>query len=497
MSGKAIFLKYWLVGEPLLSRLPYHLSILPGLKEGISGSMALGYNMGIVKNLNEIKRDAAIEVVKYFTSKKYQRNIFMKGLSTTALTELLEDDEVCAKVPCNVVKKIQFTGIPKFIKNESEDYQESYKKHIYQFLFENKTIKETLKKITDIKKIYYITLSTENSYIGLVCFVIISVISILMVLSLLFLLNEVFLPFFAILSFDFWIIMILGSVMILLAPIISYGSMETLNCYLRPLVLSLGYTFNICPIFYILISRFPKQNKAMRLISNHKYIFFLSNCSIDGLLCIIALANLDPFKPTLFIVEDGENFKMCKYKGDITIVFIIFYKFIVIFFMLLCIFVERNISNIMRDMCFTATAVYTDALCIFLILFFHFVIIENYKSYFIIQTIITSVISITNYISLFGTRIIFGLIRKQDLKAQFINNIYDNFANNETQIKTNNYNTFENNNIYKSKEIKITDIHDNNGYSTLSVDKSNSSTKNDYHCTEESKFNNSDTSIFI
>jgi len=447
MNDKAIFIKYWLVGEPLLSRLPYYLSILPGLKEGISGSMVLGYNMGIVKNLNEVKRNAALEVVKYFTSKKYQKNMFKNGLCTTALTEVLKDEDVCVNAPCDVVNKVQFIGIPKFIKDESENYKDSYKKYIYQFLYENKSIKETLKQIADITKIYYITLNTENSYTGFICFVIISVISLLMVLSLLFLLNEVFLPFFKILPIDFWIIIILGSVMILVAPFISYGSIKTINCYLRPLILSLGYTFNICPILYKLISRYPKQNKTVTWVSNHKYMFLLSNCLIDGLLCIIALTNLDPFNPTLFLVEDGENFKMCKYKGDYTIVFIILYKFIVIFFMLFFIFVERNISTMMHDMRFTAVALYIDTLCIFLILFFHFVIIENYKSYFIIQTIITSVISITNYISLFGFRIIFGLIRKQDLKAQFINNVYDNFAINETQMKTNNYNTFENNNI--------------------------------------------------
>jgi len=136
LNGKAIFVKYWIVGEPFLS-MPispfYELSILPGLKEGISGSTILEYNIGITQHINEQKHKEAIEVVKFITSREYQKKLFMSGFAS-GMTELMDDEEACKVAKCDLLRRIQFTGEPHFIKNNLENTEKNIK-NIFMIIY--------------------------------------------------------------------------------------------------------------------------------------------------------------------------------------------------------------------------------------------------------------------------------------------------------------------------------------------------------------------------
>jgi len=468
MNGKAIFIKYWLVGEPLLSSLPYYTSILPGLKEGISGTLALARNMGIIKNISEEKKNATIEVVKYFTSKKNHENIIEKGMRTLVLPELLTEEKGCKTAPCELIEKIQFTGEPSFIldNDESENYRKIYQKYIYQFLYKNKTVEETLKKFDDLTKIYTISLDTEHTYIGLICFIFISVISLLMLLSLIFLFNDNFSPFFKFLPPDLWIITVLGSIIILWIPFINYGQTETFKCHLKPLLLCIGYTLNICPSMCMLISQFPEIYKTTTWITEHKYIYLLLNILIDVLLSSISLIN--PYIPSTIMAENGENFEICKYNGEYSIIILIAYKLLVILLLLFLIFVEWNLSDTLYDLKFIILTQYISILSIILIAVTYFIQIRNYKIYFLIQTINVFTISIANYIILFGIRLCLAFLKKQNAKLQFINNINEKFINNDSHMQTQTQSCYDktttkanNNNICKSNAMEEYEDYDN------------------------------------
>jgi len=60
-------------------RFPYYKSILPGIKQGISGFFIDGNNIGIIKNISEDKKEAALELLKFFISKEYQIKICNEG----------------------------------------------------------------------------------------------------------------------------------------------------------------------------------------------------------------------------------------------------------------------------------------------------------------------------------------------------------------------------------------------------------------------------------
>ena len=189
---------------------------------------------------------------------------------------MLDDETICNDDFCDLIKKVQFTVEPKFIKEGPEDYDKRFKKYIYQFLYEDQTLEKILKKIWDITNVYYISLDTENSYIGLICLIFISIISFLMLLSLLVLFNDNFSPYISFLSSDFWIITVLGFIIILWIPIFNYGPVEAIKGQLKPLLLSVGYTLNICPTLYKLIFHFPEDNKVKRWIIKHKYILLVN-----------------------------------------------------------------------------------------------------------------------------------------------------------------------------------------------------------------------------
>jgi len=492
MSRKAIFLKYWFVAEPFYSQyiVPfYHLSTVPGLKEGISGSMCVGDIIGAVKNLSEERKDAVLEVIKFFTSKEYQIGAFNNGMCSTALTELIEDKEIYKDAPCELVKKIQFTGEPNFIQNQNkpEDYRKKYRNYIYQFLYENKTIDETLKKFEDITKFYYISLNAENTYAGLISFILMSSISLLMLLSLIFLFNDNFSPFFKFLSSDFWIITVLGSITILWVPIISYGRIDTLKCHLKPLLLSLGYTLNICPTMYKLISQFPEEFKITTWVNKHKYTFLLLNVLIDILLCSISLINL--YTPNVILAENGEKFEICKYNGEYSIIIIITYKLLVILLLLFLIFVEWNLSDTVYDLKFIILTQYISIFSILFVAVIYFIHVKYYKTYFIIQTINIFIISIANYFFLYGVRLCLAFLKKQNVKLQFINNINEKFINNETQMQaqTKSFgNTINNDIICKSKTMDEDEESDN--INTSNQRASFISRMINYHYTTESYY---------
>ncbi|ORX84844.1 hypothetical protein BCR32DRAFT_111768 [Anaeromyces robustus] len=60
-TGRGIFIRYWFIYRLLnIENFPYVISSLPGIKEGISSAAFTGYNIGIVKNIDEKKKEAAL-----------------------------------------------------------------------------------------------------------------------------------------------------------------------------------------------------------------------------------------------------------------------------------------------------------------------------------------------------------------------------------------------------------------------------------------------------
>ena len=77
------------------------------------------------------------------------------------------------------------------------------------------------------------------------------------------------------------------------------------------------------------------------------------------------------------------------------------------------------------------------------------------------NTINTTIISLSNYLFFYGFRVILGCIRKQNVKLELINRINENFISNESKILTKS-NTGNNKNSIICKSNEISDEEDNN-----------------------------------
>jgi len=412
LTGKALFIKYFILTEPFLSTLPYNVTFLPGRKEGISATSTMGNNVGIIKNISEEKREAAIKVVNYFSSYEYQRNLYDTGISISPLNEIWNNENVCKKGLCNIGKNMQIIMEPDFIKKEGNKLRKKYKSYIYEFLFGNKTAEETQKRIIDVTKVYEVSFDTTESSSGLFYLIIAFVLTVIMLLSLIFLCKASFNNLFKFLPNDFWIITVVGSIVLLWTPLVNLGEITKAKCHLKIVLLCIGFTLSVNPTLYKLISLFPKNYPITLWISKNKYSFLICNILLDLLLNCTTL--IKSFTPDPVFVEDGENFTKCSYQGDFSIIFLFTYKLLVILLILFLTFSERSFSDTLIDLKFVGATMFIDILSFILIYVFHIINIKDYDVSFILQTAVMGIVSISNYIFLYSCRIIMKLFIKEN-----------------------------------------------------------------------------------
>jgi len=467
IDGSSIFLNYWITAVPFASYsdIHYDMSTLPGSKDYLSGASISGFNIGINRRLKyptkndrdnisyKKKLEAAIKVVEFISSKNVQKNFFMKGYSVPAMPSLFYDDEVCEIKNCQMFKSMQpvIFSIDKMFNGTFSkfEYDDIYRKYATKFLYEKDVdLKETLQKIEDITKIYYVSYDRTESYIGYISVIVISVISILMLLSLIFPFFENFQPFFKFLPLDSWILLVIGSVLTLCSSLTNIGPVTSTKCHLRLILFGIGLTLYLVNIFYELIVNFPEEIKLCRWIRRHKYLFILFFLSIDALLN--ELSSIYPYEIKNRMIEDGQNFQICKMYnkfGKSMIILMAVNKIVLLLAILFLIFLEWNLRNIFYEVRFIVWAIYSNLLLIFTSFIVDVSHINNYIVQFIIQGAIIFLVSITSYIFLYGYKLFLAFSRKQNLKSIYISSINKYFIDEMSQnMEENEYSIINSNN---------------------------------------------------
>ncbi|OUM63564.1 hypothetical protein PIROE2DRAFT_9844, partial [Piromyces sp. E2] len=243
LRGSSIFIKYWIMAEPINSIVlsKYEMTALPGYFEGVSSSRMGGFNVAINKNIenNKEKVDAAIQFLKYATSKEVQKYLFLRGDSVPVMNSLYEDKELCnsGSRNCEMLKNLQHMKKPKERNNEIPDYDKMFYLYSKQYLYEGKSIKQTLDNLENISKIYYISLDSNESLTGLI---------------------------------RMWILVIVGIVTTMMSLLTNIGKITDQKCNLKILIFTLGYTLTIVPLLCQFIRNFPEKNKFSRWVKKHK-----------------------------------------------------------------------------------------------------------------------------------------------------------------------------------------------------------------------------------
>jgi len=448
-DGKAVFLNYWMMTGNISTEIKEHydMTILPGRNEELSSASINGFNIGINKLLeitepksitNTEKLEAAIKVTEFLISKDLQKKLFVNRDIIASMPSLYEDEEVCSVNECELYKKMQpivnriyeINELSKEI-NRRSYYEDNFRKFAVNYLFNDDVdLEDTLRKIEDITKIYYIPL---DSSLGFITVVLISVLAILMFMSLIFLFFENYQPFFEILSIDSWFILILGIVMILCSCLTSIGELTISKCHLKTCLLEMGIIIYLLIILYELIVNLSSEIILCEWIKKHKYLVLLFIFIIDILLSGLTLLN--PYTIENIIVEDGFNYKTCEMKhtyGKLAIIIMSIEKLTFILCISFLIFVEWNMKKCFYEIRFIMFAIYSNLLLLLVSHILGYINVRNYYLNFIIQQSILIFISILSYTCSYGFKLFLALVGKKDLKIAFINRINENFINSTT-----------------------------------------------------------------
>lgn len=465
-NGNAVFLKFLILSDQLFDIVPYDISALPGCKEGISGSGATGDNIGIVDYINtkenEERKKAAVEALKFITSKEVQKKFFKKRVLIPGIRSLFYDEDACMMAHCDLFQSLQMIGKPSSLFNDYNLYTEKFKEYISEYLYENETAENALKNVENISKIYYISINTKDTFLGLMIFIILIFLITVMILSLIFLFIHNLSPFFEFLSGNCWFLIVIGSIFTISTCFTKYGLLTILKCNLVNILLSFGFTFSFIPVLYKIIICFPIENKFSTWVNEYKLIFLLFFISIDILLN--GLLFTTPYQIHTKYIERGKNFQICKmnYKtGIFIILLIIIHKFLITIIISILSFIEWNIEKIVFDVRLIVYAVYINIINTIILFILELIKINNYIYYYLIPGCIIIITSLSNYIFMYGYRIIYGLKNKQNLRQSFIKNINKNFIDNNSTISKQNNNIITYTSKYNDNYLSTACGHDN------------------------------------
>jgi len=408
-------MKYYYIPGLIYENFPYDVTIMPGIKEGISGTVLVGYNIGIVNNISEKKKKSAIEAVKYFTSREMQKKLVSMEYIISGISDLY-DDELCSQIRfCDVYKNSQAIQARQN-KLKNNDYFEKITKYFYEFLFGDETAGDILVKIEDLSKIYTLSISTKDSYVGIIIFIV-YICSLVLVISSLVLiyLEKIRNNYTSFLPRSDWFMIIIGIVMILCGGLTEFGNISIFKCHLNFILISLGLLIIYIPILQKLIITFPNdKNKYSLWFKNNKYLFYSFIIIFDILLNALTL--IKPYE--VIIINEGKRYQICDKKNNILLKILIFiiigYKVILALVILLLIFIEWNLVKIRMDERFILGSIYLNIMTISIYLIFNSFKISSYISYYIIQEVLILLLAFTNFIILYFVRILLNKFNKKD-----------------------------------------------------------------------------------
>ncbi|OUM63393.1 hypothetical protein PIROE2DRAFT_61324 [Piromyces sp. E2] len=89
MDGKYVFMKFWFFNLPYMKITP-----LPGVKEGISGSVIGGHNVGINSFISPEHKEAAIKALEFISSYDIQKQYVLSNGVLSGIPSIYDDEEI-------------------------------------------------------------------------------------------------------------------------------------------------------------------------------------------------------------------------------------------------------------------------------------------------------------------------------------------------------------------------------------------------------------------
>jgi len=337
---------------------------------------------------------------------------------------------------CDYINDIRPFFAIKYDKDEfgSDYYIEKYQKYMFEFLYGDKTVSEVLKKIDNLTKNYYLTISTNDSFLGLIIFILSIVIIIIMVLSLSLLYFKKTKPYYKFLSNFDWIIHVLGNIIIMCSVFTLFGNPTNTSCQLRPILISIGLIINLTPILSKMIINIPENNKLSEWTKSHKPIFDVSVVSIGILLNGILL--LSTYDIEKVMIPEGGSILVCsmnKILGTISFYIISGYEILIFIFLLILIFMEWNFREYHYNTKHILAAICLDIIYSYLYFILMKFKIKNYFTFNLLLSANFCSLSITNFIFIYILNAVLAITKPQEkdlLNTTFNRRVHQPSSNN-------------------------------------------------------------------
>lgn len=394
----------------------YNFTIIPGNKDGISGSVIGGFNIGINKYINDYRKNAAIIVFEFITSKALQKKIIKNYKFLSAIPSLYDEEDICTNINCNIIKKIQFITRPTSNFTSYSEYSDTYRDIIYKYLYGNDSISNVIDNLEYLTTPYYISLNPKKNIYEFIISILISSFSIFMFLSMVFLFIKKYKPIFDFLPKDFWILYIIGTIFIMNIFYMDIGKIDIKKCQIKTILLILGINFNLIPLLYKLSINFPIKNIYSSWISRNRFIFFSLFIIFD--IFIIFPFSISSYK-IINLKKDGRIYKICEIErnGKFFLYIILLMKDIFILIMMILIFLEWNIKKTSNEIKFILSIITTDILCLIIAYSIVYAKLKykHYKEYHMFISIILFILSMSNYTFLYLIKIVKLFSKNKDL----------------------------------------------------------------------------------
>jgi len=450
MNNNTLFLRYlYMMHDP-----GYNVTALPGQHDGVSGSVVIPNNFAVNKHIDDERKKAAIEFMKFVSSKESHKKYIISTYLYSPIIDLYYDEEVCKIIECNVIKDAYPFS---FMNNDvnvfgDDEYHVKYRENMFDYLYHDKPLPDVLKKIQDITKIYTFSLKTDDTKAGLIIFIVFQIFLIFMILSLTYVFIRDYENRFRFLSKKLWVITTLGSLILLCSILTLYDNLTNTSCHLKITLINVGFVLSICPSLNTLITNFPEDNKMSFWFKKNKHISILLiiifTASLNG---ILAMSSYNLQTETM---SDGRNYKKCVMNsmfGKVIYYLIQLYDFLIILATLILIFIEWNIKETSLDVKYLATALFMDSLSLIFLIIVENIKFKDYVMYNILLSINIMIFSVFNHLFVYFIRVlpIFGNNSKFEDSRRILGKISSSRTSNDTI-------TFSTSSTYDSQLNKIT-----------------------------------------
>jgi len=233
-----------------------------------------------------------------------------------------------------------------------------------------------------------------------------------------------------------------------------------MKCQLKLIFIFFGFSFIIMPHFYKLLINFPEENNISKWINKYRYVFFIISLIPD---IILLLISYESFYDVKVKEINGNNFEYCEIKSKSLHFLMIFFsliKFFILSAMIILIYIEWSIESTFDDMRPLALNIYTNLFVLTLYTILHYIDFKNYIVFFNFNVLFNIIISVFNYLSLFGIRILWFIKKKTRNHTEFIKKINKDFIN-KSHSKVNTRNA-SSTGVNSSKSITNGHEHYNN-----------------------------------